>query len=186
MSDVRAVVLVEGESDRIALEALARKVGADLADRGVQILVMNGVTNVRRFATAYGPQGQGLRVEGLYDSPDEPTVRRGLRDAGIDVPDDLAAIGFHRCRPDLEHELIRALGVDAVERVIATQGETRSLDLLAQMPAQQGWTRPELLHRFIGARSGRKARYARLLVDALEPACAPAPLLAVLGAWTTT
>ncbi|KRB73852.1 hypothetical protein ASE01_17705 [Nocardioides sp. Root190] len=183
---MRRIVLVEGESDRVALETLAARTGRDLATEGAEIVVMGGVTNVRRYATTYGPRGQGLEVEGLYDSPDESIIRRGLVDAGLDVPEDLALIGFHGCEPDLEHELIRALGTDVVEQVIAAEGETRSLDLLLQMPAQRGWTRVEVLHRFIGARSGRKARYARLLVEALGEGCAPPPLRAVLGTWTPT
>ena len=49
------------------------------------------------------------------------------------------------------------------------------------MPAQHGWTREALLRRFIGVRSGRKAAYARLLVEAAEPAAAPRPLTALLA-----
>jgi hypothetical protein len=49
------------------------------------------------------------------------------------------------------------------------------------MPAQRGWTRERVLRRFIGARSGRKARYAELLVDALEPGRVPDPLAALLA-----
>jgi hypothetical protein len=37
-----------------------------------------------------------------------------------------------------------------------------------------------VLRRFIGVRSGRKARYAALLVEALEPGHVPEPLDAVL------
>lgn len=69
---------------------------------------------------------------------------------------------------DLEDELIRALGVEAVEAVIEAAGEAHSLRLLAGMPAQRDWTREAVLRRFLGVRSGRKARYAALLVEALE------------------
>jgi hypothetical protein len=37
------------------------------------------------------------------------------------------------------------------------------------------------LRRFLGVRSGRKARYAALLIDALEPGRVPKPLAAVLA-----
>jgi uncharacterized protein (DUF2384 family) len=84
------------------------------------------------------------------------------------------------CSVDLEDELIRALGAEAVEQVIEAAGEARSLRLLTGMPAQQGWQREAVLRRFIGVRSGRKARYAALLVDALEPGHVPPPLAAVL------
>jgi hypothetical protein len=49
------------------------------------------------------------------------------------------------------------------------------------MPAQRDWTREAVLRRFLGVRSGRKARYAALLVEALEPSQVPEPLAAVLA-----
>jgi hypothetical protein len=38
-----------------------------------------------------------------------------------------------------------------------------------------------VLRRFIGVRSGRKARYAALLVDALDPGRVPEPLAGLLA-----
>jgi hypothetical protein len=49
------------------------------------------------------------------------------------------------------------------------------------MPAQRGWTREALLRRFLGVRSGRKARYAALLVEAMDTERAPEPLAALLA-----
>ena len=49
------------------------------------------------------------------------------------------------------------------------------------MPVQRDWPREAVLRRFLGVKSGRKARYAALLVDALEPDRVPAPLAAVLA-----
>ena len=66
--------------------------------------------------------------------------------------------------------------------VIEEAGETRSLDLLAQMPAQQGLDVAPVVRRFLTARSGRKARYAVLLLDALPLDDIPRPLIAVLAA----
>ena len=178
------MVLVEGESDRIALQTLAARADRNLAAEGIAVVAMGGITNTRAFASRYGPLGPDLPLAGLYDAPDEAIVRRGLAAAGLGETasaDDLASLGFHRCSVDLEDELIRALGVAAVEAVIAEAGETRSLRLLERMPAQRGWSREAVLHRFLGVRSGRKARYAKLLVDALEPGRAPAPLVAVLS-----
>ena len=179
MDSPRAVVLVEGASDRAALLiALAARTGRDLAAEGVEVLAMGGVTNTRTFATRYGPHGLGVRLTGLYDAPEEPFVRHGLAAAGLPQASstgDLETLGFFACTADLEDELIRALGIDAVEAVIEEAGETRSLNLLAQMPAQQGWTRHELVRRFLTAKSGRKARYAVLLLDALELDEVPRP-----------
>jgi len=188
VTKTRAVVLVEGNSDRVALHTLARRRGQDLRTDGVEVVAMGGITNIRAFASRYGPRGLGLPLAGLYDAPEEAKVRHGLSAAGIDAdrePDGLRRIGFHECDVDLEDELIRALGADTVEAVIEAEGETRSLRLLTQMPAQQGWTREAVLRRFLGSRSGRKARYAALLVDALRPDRVPEPLADVLARVTT-
>ena len=178
---LRAVALVEGESDRVALLTLAGRRGRNLDDEGVEVVAMGGVTNTRAYATRYGPRGLGVAVAGLYDAPDEAKVRHGLAAAGLPAAvGDLAAMGFFACREDLEDELIRALGVAGVEAVIDAAGETPSLELLAGMPVQRGWPREAVLRRFLGVRSGRKARYAALLVEAVPPDRVPEPLAAVL------
>lgn len=184
MTTPRAVVLVEGPSDQIALHALARRMGRDLAAEGVEVVAMGGITNIRAYAAEYGPPGLGLSLCGLYDAAEESYVRKGLAAAGLGaaVHDGaLAALGFHRCDRDLEDELIRAIGLDRAEAVIAAAGELRSLELLSRMPAQRDWTREEVLRRFLGSQAGRKARYAQLFVEALEPGAEPAPLAAVLA-----
>lgn len=176
------VVLVEGESDRIALHALAGRLGRDLAAEGTRMVAMGGITNTRAFALRHGPLGEGARLAGLYDAPEERRVRGGLAQAGMPeaLTAELEPLGFFRCTLDLEDELIRALGADRVHAVIAAAGEMASLERLSQMPAQQGWAREAVLRRFFGSRSGRKAMYARLLVEAAAPAAAPRPLLALL------
>ena len=185
MTGPRAIVLVEGDSDRVALLTLARRRDRDLAAEGVEVMAVGGVTNIGAAAAHHGPRGRGLQLAGLYDAPEEEHVRRGLRRAGLGVstdPDALGWLDFHRCTDDLEDELLRALGVRAALDVVESVGEMRSYRLLAQMPAQQGWSGHALLHRFLGVRSGRKARYAELLVDALPLDRVPAPLDAVLDA----
>ena len=84
------------------------------------------------------------------------------------------------CGADLEEELIRALGVAAVERVIRAQGEIRSLRIFQQMPAWHGESPERQLHRFMGTRSGGKSLYARLMVSALDLTQVPRPLDRVL------
>jgi hypothetical protein len=179
----RAVVLVEGNSDRLALQTLAGRCGRDLAAEGVEVVPMGGITNTRAFASRYGPRGLDVPLAGLYDAPEEAHLRRGLLAAGFlaaRVPEALPGLGFFKCTADLEDELIRALGVEAVEDVIEAAGDMRSLRLLAGMPAQRDWSRVAVLRRFLGVRSGRKARYAALLVEALQPERVPGPLRAVL------
>ncbi|WP_068263335.1 TOPRIM nucleotidyl transferase/hydrolase domain-containing protein [Janibacter limosus] len=188
MSAPRTVVLVEGESDRVALLALADRLGSDVASHGAEVVAMGGITNVRAFAERHGPHGLGQRLAGLYDVDEERHVRRGLLAAGLLVDDveGPAGRGFHACHADLEDELVRSVGLDGVEAVIEDAGEARSLRLLAQMPAQEGWAREQLVRRFLGSQSGRKAHYARLLVEVMDLRRAPAPLVAVIERATAT
>ena len=56
------------------------------------------------------------------------------------------------------------------------QGELGSFRTLQKQPAQRGRTIEQQLRRFMGSRSYRKIRYARLLVDALDLTRVPIPL----------
>jgi hypothetical protein len=180
---VRTVVLVEGVSDRVALEATAARTGRVLRSAGVAVVAMGGATNVGRFLEAFGPPGLGLEVAGLCDEQEVGHVLRGLRRAGIrgDLGrSDLAAHGFFVCVADLEDELIRALGTDRVEDVVAAAGELGSFRTLQKQVAQRGRGTEAQLHRFLGSGSGRKIRYARLLVEALDADAIPRPLVATV------
>jgi hypothetical protein len=179
----RAAILVEGMSDQAALEALAGRRGRALDADGVSITAMGGATNIEHFVDRFGPHGLGVRLAGLCDAAEEGHFRRALERAGLGPGLSRAgmeALGFFVCVADLEDELIRALGTDAVERVIEAQGELRSFRVFQRQPAQQGRSPQRQLRRFMGTRSGRKSQYARLLVDALDLARVPRPLDQVL------
>jgi hypothetical protein len=181
----RAVVLVEGDSDRAAVRALGRRLGRDLEAEGTSVIAMGGATNIGRFLQRFGPPGLDVRLAGLYDVGEERIFRRGLERAGLGsdpISAELEARGFYVCDADLEDELIRALGVDAVEAVIAAEGELASLRRMQRQPAQRGRPADQQLRRFIGTRSGRKIRYGSLLVDALDLPQVPRPLWGVLAA----
>jgi hypothetical protein len=182
--EARAVVLVEGISDQVALEALARRRGRRLADEGVAVVPIGGATNVGRFLSVVGPAGLDLRLAGLCDAAEEPLFRRGLERAGVGTRLTRAGmeqLGFYVCDTDLEDELIRALGVETVVRLIDAAGDLGSWRTLQKQPVQQGRPVEAQLRRFMGTRGGRKIQYARVLVDALDLARVPRPLDAVLA-----
>ncbi|BCW51557.1 hypothetical protein StoSoilB13_38990 (plasmid) [Arthrobacter sp. StoSoilB13] len=168
-------VLVEGESDRLAVETLAVRLGHDLKAERVTVVPMGGATNIVRFLDRYGPKGTDHRLLGLCDAGEAQGIARALSRAGLGSGS-LSGSGFHVCQADLEDELIRCLGVDAVLNVIAAQGELASFRLLQRQPSQRGKPAPAQLRRFFGGRSGNKIRYASLLVDALPAGQAPPPL----------
>ncbi|MEW2477575.1 TOPRIM nucleotidyl transferase/hydrolase domain-containing protein [Micromonospora gifhornensis] len=183
LRDARAVLLVEGTSDLVAVQTLAQRRGRDLTGEGVRVLAMGGATNIGHYLEQLGPRGRDLRLAGLYDVAEEGFVRRGLERAGLGVAP-LSELGFHVCVRDLEDELIRALGTDGMQEVLAAEGDLRSFRLFQRQPAQQGRELPAQLRRFIGTRSGRKEAYARLLVQALDLERVPRPLHAVLASVT--
>jgi hypothetical protein len=174
----RTVVLVEGVSDRAAVLAAARGQGRDLTAEGVHVVAMGGATAVRRHLARVTAGPPGVRVRGLYDVAEEGFFRRAL---GAADGQDLTAAGFFACVADLEEELIRAVGTAGVEAVVREHSEARALATFRRQPAQCG-RRPEAqLHRFLGTTSGRKARYARALVEHLDPPAVPAPLRRLLA-----
>ncbi|MFG2821556.1 TOPRIM nucleotidyl transferase/hydrolase domain-containing protein [Kitasatospora sp. NPDC048365] len=172
---VRTAVLVEGLSDLAAVEALAAGRGRDLAAEGVCVLPMGGATNVARYAELLGPPGMGLRLAGLCDEGEQGFYHRGLERAG--APRD----GFFVCAADLEDELVRALGVPAVEEILRAEGDLPAWRTFVRQPAQQGRPVQRQLRRFLGTRKGRKIRYGRLLAEALTPELTPAPLRDLLA-----
>jgi predicted ATP-dependent endonuclease of OLD family len=179
MAGARTVILVEGMSDQAAVETLAQRRGRRLGAGGIRVVAMGGATNISHYLDLLGPRGIGARVVGLCDAAEEDYFRRALSRAGLAVGGsraDLEALGFYVCTADLEDELIRALGHAEVERIIAAEGELRSLRTFQKQPAQQRRSLAEQLHRFMGTRSGRKEHYARLLAEALDPAQVPGPL----------
>jgi hypothetical protein len=175
--------MVEGQSDKVALETLAQRRGFGLAGAGIEIMAIGGAHAIGRFISEVRRERPQVVLRGLCDEREEPAFRRALERAGFGRDLDRAALGrlgFHVCVADLEDELIRALGVEGVERVIEAQGELPSLRRLQAQPAQRGRSSIQHLRRFISTRAGRKAQYARALVLALDLDRVPPPLDAVL------
>jgi len=159
---VRTVVLVEGESDRIAFETLIGRVDSALDD--VEIVPMGGATNVRTFLTDIAAD---VAILGLCDAAEAPLFER----AGI------AAADCFVCVADLEDELIRSLGADVVLDVVQSEGHLRSFRTMQKQPAHRGRAVEAQLRRFIGSHSGFKLRYARRLTEtAIDLDRVPAPL----------
>ncbi|SDH96757.1 hypothetical protein [Agrococcus jejuensis] len=157
------VVLVEGESDHVALEAAASLLGRPMP----RVVVLGGAHAARRVTAELRSSAPGERLVALVDANEHDVVA-----PWVDV--------VHVCDRDLEDEVIRALGVERVLAVLDAAGERESFGTLQRQPAQRDRSTVDQLRRFLGGRSGNKARYAALLVDALAPDEVPAPLSAVL------
>jgi hypothetical protein len=177
----RAVVLVEGMSDKLAVEALAMRRGRKLADEHIEVVPMGGLEEHRQPPRNLWPS---VKLAGLVDVGEEGDFRLALESAGFGdrlTRDEMEQLGFYVCDADLEDELIRALGPDAVERVIEELGDLESFRTFQKQPAWRCRPAHEQLRRFFGTTSGRKARSAPLLVAALDLDRVPRPLDGVLA-----
>ena len=183
-SSARAVVLVEGLSDQLALEALAARRDRDLTAEGIAIVSMGGSKNIGSFLDRFGAPGSGTQIAGLCDANEEADFSRGLERAGFGsdlTRVDMERLGFFVCVADLEDELIRALGSAAVEEVLDALGDLEAFRTFRKQPAWRGRTKEEQLRRFFGTKGGRKARSSPALVDALDLMRVPTPLDGVLA-----
>ena len=179
VTGVRTLVLVEGVSDQAAVEALAQRRRQDLAAQGVGVVATGGATNIARYLRVLTVPEQGLRLAGLCDAGEERFVRAGLEKAGFGTDltrDEMEQVGFFVCVADLEDELIRALGTREVERIIESEADLPRLRTFQNQPDQRGRPIERQLHRFMGTISGRKARYARVLVENMDLVRVPRPL----------
>ena len=184
VADARSIVLVEGISDQIAVETLARLQARDLVKEGVVVVPIGGAQSISKFLARFGPAGAGLHLSGLCDAGEERHFRRELARAGYQQPDtrgELEREGFFVCDRDLEDELIRAVGPDAIEAILAEQGDLASFRTLQKQAAWRDAGFDDQLRRFLGAGARRKLRYASLLVLALGLDRQPRPLSGVLS-----
>ena len=179
---VHTAVLVEGDSDRLAVDALARRHGRQLGTEGVAVVAIGGATNAGHAVRRYGPAGRGLRLVALCDVAEvrhftrahEPW--RAAESAGAP-----ATGGLFVCDADLEDELIRAIGTDAMVAFVEAQGEGTAFETFQRQPYQRGRPLAAQLRRFIGTRSGRKIRYGAALVETMPLDAIPAPLRDLLA-----
>jgi hypothetical protein len=179
-----SVVLVEGVSDRVAIETLAGRRGRDLAAEGVAVVAIGGAQALGNVLVRLQPRSSGVTLAGLCDAGEERSFRRALERAGLGsdlTRAGMESLGFFVCEADLEDELIRALSADTVEQVVEAQGDLGPFRTLQKQPEWRDRPQADQLRRFFGSGGRRKIRYARFLVQALELDRVPRPLDGVLA-----
>lgn len=168
MGSPRAVVLVEGVSDKVALETLAVRRGRDLVAEGVSVVAIGGAQAIGRFLALYGPRGSNLGLAGFCDAGEEGALRRALEGAGFGHDlgrSEMERLGFFVCERDLEDELVRCLGAPVVEEILAAHGKLGSFRTYQKQPAHRARTTEEQLRGFL---TNLKIRLAAPLVEALD------------------
>ena len=180
---VHTAVLVEGDSDRLAVEALGRRHGRQLDTEGVAVVSTGGATNAGHAVQRFGPTGRGLRLAALCDIAEVRHFTRAHEPWRAAVAaGEPAAGGLFVCDADLEDELIRAIGTEAMVTFVEAQGDGQAFDTFQRQPYQRGRPLDAQLRRFVGTRSGRKIRYGAALVEATPLAAIPVPLRELLAA----
>lgn len=176
----RSFILVEGQSDRRALEVVANRLGRNLDAEEIVTVAITGATNIGRFLDLL-PKHKP--ISGLYDEAEEGILRDALASSHLSshlTGTSLESAGFYMCRRDLEDELIRSLGADIVLEVIDSEGDMSSWHRFSNQPAQRDRPIEARMHRFLGTRSGRKIEYAGLLAERIDLSTDTFPLVRVL------
>jgi hypothetical protein len=177
----RVVVLVEGRSDVAVVRVLLdRRPPEELV--GVEVVSMEGVTNIERHLSRLEATAPAADVTGLCDVAEAGFLVRALQRRGhaVSGPADLPRHGFFVCDVDLEDELIRAVGPQAVADALADLGDEGRFVTFRQQPEWRDRPLHDQLRRFAGSRSGRKELLAGALAARLDPTNLPTPLRGIV------
>lgn len=176
----RRVLIVEGESDQIAVRALAQRLGRDLDAEGISVVSLEGAGSFATFFALLGPAGLDIPIGGLCDADHEASWCAVLASSDPAITDrsDMAANGFYICQNDLEDELFASLGSEGVEAALRSGGDGAAFDRFAEQPSQDGGPEDKL-RRYVDR---SKVRSAAVLIDGLDLATAiPEPLRNLLS-----
>ncbi len=166
-ADATVVVLVEGISDQIAVDAMLARSERRL-DHDVVAVPIGGAQAVDN-ALARFTERDDLTVLGLCDHAEANFFADAFAAHGFDG-------NYFVCNPDLEAELIAAFEPHELEVIIAAQGELKSLRIMQKQAAWRERPFDEQVHRWIRARALRSSRYASVLIEAASKERLPPPL----------
>ena len=167
MDGARTIVLVEGVSDQIAVEALAERLGRDLTAENAVVVPIGGAQAARKFVDQLGDSG--ARLLGLCDHNEREFFHTALPEDDVFV-----------CDPDLEVELFDALEPAEIEAAMEAEGELGSFRTFQKQREWRDRPYADQLRRWFSAGYRRKSRYARRFVLTTPVDRLPAPLLSLL------
>lgn len=167
IADAHTIVLVEGISDQIAVDALAERLGRDFDAERVAVVPIGGAQAVRKFVDQLGDSG--VRLLGLCDHNERDFFHAALPEADVFV-----------CDPDLEVELFDVLESGEVEAAMAAEGDLGSFRTFQKQREWRDRPYTDQLHRWFSAGYRRKSRYASRFVLTTPIDRLPRPLLSLL------
>jgi putative ATP-dependent endonuclease of the OLD family len=122
----RFVILVEGDADRVIVEALAHVLGVDLDRLGAVVVELDGADKFKNVFPLLGPDGFGPTLLGLVDENESGSwvnAFGGKRNMVVDKKVFISAV-------DLEDEYTRALGGPASAQALIDAGFCRKEGIL--------------------------------------------------------
>ncbi len=178
----RVAILVEGPSDRLALQFAAEQLGVDLDARSVSLVELQGADVFETLRSLLGPSGLQVELRGMCDADRERRWTDVIYGPGVYNGDrnQLAQDGIFVADPDLEGALVDSLGETQVEGVITAEGEKPALDLYRQQPDKRNLPSRDQILGFLKSKD-RKVRFAPLLVQAVPTGQLPDVLKGVLA-----
>lgn len=114
----RFVILVEGDADRVIVEAVATKLGIDLDRLGAVVIELDGADKFTNVFPLLGPRGFGPTLLGLVDKAESAKWVDAFGGNPGDVVDKVVFISDS----DLEDEYTRALGGSVAAQALIDGG----------------------------------------------------------------
>lgn len=114
----RFVVLVEGDADRVIVDAVAQTLGIDLDRLGAGVVELDGANKFKNVFPLLGPDGFGPTLLGLVDQKESASWVNAFQGKPNTVVDKKVFISD----PDLEGEYAEALGGPASARALIKGG----------------------------------------------------------------
>lgn len=158
----RFVIVVEGDADRVIVEAVADKLGIDLDRLGAVVVELDGADKFSNIFPLLGPDGFGPTLLGLVDEKESGkwvNAFKGKRSTVVDKRVFISDI-------DLEDEYTRALGGPAAARALIEGGFCREQGIRQSAGVETiEEISPEAVAKF--CRDNSKVDAATCIADAL-------------------
>lgn len=160
----RFVILVEGDADRVIVEAVAKELSIDLDRIGAVVVELDGAEKFKNVFPLLGPDGFGPTLLGLVDQKESGRWVGAFGGRPRDVVDKKIFISD----PDLEAEYSTALGGQAAFRAILDDDFCKAEWLLASAGVGKvDDVTPQAVANY--CRKNGKVEAATLIADSLTP-----------------
>lgn len=117
----RFVVLVEGDADRVIVDAVAEQLGVDLDRLGAVVVELDGADKFKNVFPLLGPDGFGPTLLGLVDEKESESWVQAFGEKPKNVIDKKVFIS----KGDLEDEYTKALGGPVAAQALVNGGLCR-------------------------------------------------------------